>query len=256
MKVAICYFGMTGYSDGKEGDGSRIKENAILKNNLEKVIKPNNADVFIHSWSKHSKDMLIEYYQPKQYIFEAIKSTDDLVTTKKLKVPVSRALKNLVRHGKYLSTEDLNSFYRASSRWLSNSKAIELALSSSITYDLILTMRLDLIFNRTFLLPNNIRHDELLVSHWNDAYLKGTREYSNFENHSYKKKGFLDLWFAGKVQTMTKFKEIFSERYEYSISPHLSSYEHCLKSKITPRFELYRGIDYELYRRQVLKASR
>lgn len=256
MKIAICYFGMTGFADGKVDDGKKLSVPFIFKNNLEKLIEPNNADVYVHSWSQEAADNIIKHYQPKNYIFEPVKHSSEIVDTQKIRLSLRQRLKNLIIHQKSVRDDDFNEFYRASSRWLSTKKSIELALSNSTTYDVILSIRLDVVFNRMFLLPENLSQNELLVSHWNDAYFNGVREKSNFENYTYKKRGFLDLWFAGSIETMQKFCEIYEKRYFYSISPHASSFEHCMKIKKQPRFELYRGWDYELYRRQFLHSQR
>lgn len=256
MRIAICYFGMTGFTDGKENDGEKLLTPMIFQNNIERLIKPNNADVYVHSWSTEAKELVLNSYNPKNSIFEKTKLKSELIETKKIRIPRRERIKKVLKLKNNKEDEYIDEFYRASSRWLSTKKSIELAISSCIEYDVILSIRLDIMFNRTFKLPENISEKELLVSHWNDAYFNGTRAESNFINHTYVKRGFLDLWFAGKVSTMEQFCEIFDKRYLYSASPHLSSFQHCKEIGRHPRFELYRGFDYELHRRQNLKSTR
>lgn len=256
MKVAICYFGITGFTDGKADDGTSLNETGIYSNNIEKLIAPNNADVFIHSWSTDAQNLLTEYYEPKRSQFEDMKPLHKLVDTPKIPLSTKEYIRNIVRHQCKHSRQNVDDFYRASSRWLSNAKAIHLALQHDIDYDLIISLRLDIIFNRTFILPENMTDNQILVSHWNDAYINGIRKEHNFVNHTHEKRGFLDLWFGGTSTAMANFSEIFDQRYAYSVSPHLSSFQHCEAYNLKPRFELYRGYDYELYRRQVLQSKR
>jgi hypothetical protein len=60
MKIALCISGLP-----------RNVE-AGFPNILENIIKPNNPDIFIHTWGtdENLKNKIIELYQPKSLVFE------------------------------------------------------------------------------------------------------------------------------------------------------------------------------------------
>ena len=69
MNIAICYFGTCGYSKGKSGNGELIKSKSLLDNNFHYLIKPNHADVYVHSWSIEYESFFVESLKPVDFIF-------------------------------------------------------------------------------------------------------------------------------------------------------------------------------------------
>jgi len=70
MKVALCLYGLTGGVDFGYGLGKSIDPRIGHYHHLKHIIEPNNADVFIHSWSTEFEDLLVNLYKPKKYIIE------------------------------------------------------------------------------------------------------------------------------------------------------------------------------------------
>lgn len=73
MKTAVCFYGLVGTTDGKssEGKGNPAKCFQISSPlQLQHIIEPNNADVFIHSWSTDLQSEILETYEPKKHIIE------------------------------------------------------------------------------------------------------------------------------------------------------------------------------------------
>lgn len=67
MKIALCLHGL---ADGKNSKGKSVRSDIGFKCMQKELIEPYQMDVFMHSWSTGMKDQLIEWYQPKKYMFE------------------------------------------------------------------------------------------------------------------------------------------------------------------------------------------
>ena len=149
QKIAICLFGYTGSTDNRENITSEFDPLYSFNINQNKFYKDYDIDFFIHSWSTNYKSKLIEFtiqrdYFEKQPNFLEIKLNDynlDQIETyqgiiKKHNSNAINYLKNLI--------------VASNSRWVSNCKAIKLMqnykLNNNCNYDLVIQMRLDLIF--------------------------------------------------------------------------------------------------------------
>ena len=69
MKIAICLYGTSGYNSSlanslKEREPLDVNEplNSLIKN----IASINNADVFVHSWSKDRQDEITKIIEPKK----------------------------------------------------------------------------------------------------------------------------------------------------------------------------------------------
>ena len=66
MKIAMCYYGyaynMTNIKNTTAND-TVVNYNITLDNHMDTLIKPNNMDIFVHSWSIDSKDNIINDYK-------------------------------------------------------------------------------------------------------------------------------------------------------------------------------------------------
>ena len=261
MKVAVCFFGFIGNTQGPVTgnvghSGAVIKNDYIFENQKLFLIDHLKADVYLHTWSFEDKKRIMSELNPLDSLYEKVISPENLVGPNNIHLNMKNRIKELFYPDINMKDYMYNEFYGNSSRWLSAKKSLDLAFNSGIHYDAIISCRLDLIFNRSFDIPENLQENELLVSHWNDAKFNGTRNFNNQNNYTYEKKGFMDLWFAGSSSAMKKLSLISENLDKLSVFSHLSSFEHAMNNKLTPRFQYYRGIDYELYRRQVLNSSR
>ena len=70
MRVAICFYGLVGGVVGKNGKGQNLDPSTAYKLNADNIINPNNADIFIHSWSTEEREILLDLYQPKDSVIE------------------------------------------------------------------------------------------------------------------------------------------------------------------------------------------
>lgn len=61
MKIALCFYGLVGSRADKNGNGISLDPSLAYKLNYENIIKDNDVDVFIHSWSKDFENELVSY---------------------------------------------------------------------------------------------------------------------------------------------------------------------------------------------------
>ena len=70
MRVAICLYGLVGGKDGKDGSGEDIPFKKCYDRYKKHIFDINETDVFIHSWSQHLEDDIVDLYKPKLYQFQ------------------------------------------------------------------------------------------------------------------------------------------------------------------------------------------
>ena len=112
--------------------------------------------------------------------------------------------------------------YRAFSRWSSTYHSFSLIPDHCLhDYSFILSSRLDLEFFDDFHFPINLSQSELLLSHWNEAVIAGTRSSINQLNLSFTKSGFMDFGLVVLLLPMpvSKTRDYF---HKYDYSPHIS----------------------------------
>jgi len=130
---------------------------------------------------------------------------------------------------------------RTNSRWYSTRKSIDLIDGG---YDIVMLSRFDVAF---FTDIDFSQYDpkHFYVSHWNDVGHK------NHHTH-----GFLDLWFFGGQNIMRKFGQLSLYMDSYHISQHVSSMQHAKHIGADVKHVMYRGYDFELARRAILKCKK
>jgi len=69
-KLAVIFNGIVGGDADRNNVGNVIDFKSCAKTIIHNIISPNNADVFIHSWSVDQEKDLIDIYKPKRYSFE------------------------------------------------------------------------------------------------------------------------------------------------------------------------------------------
>ncbi|MDA9012534.1 hypothetical protein N9J60_00645 [Alphaproteobacteria bacterium] len=261
MKIAVCYFGFPGAENGPITNNLDFKFNnfdireSIYHNNDEFLLSPLSADVYIHTWDIKNSHLIEEMYEPTKSIYED-QSDLEFYPYEYSFSALDQIRSRLSWKNRHKKPYQIREFIGNSSRWYSAKQSIKLALQSNSKYDAIISMRMDLMFNRTFAIPENLEENEILVSHWNDTKFVGTRAASLQNNHTYQKTGFMDLWFAGNEIVMSKFSELFDSRYNLPVNAHSASYKYAMSLGLSPRFQFYRGYDFELHRRQVLGSNR
>jgi len=64
MKIALCLYGL--FNNSRQPD-SGINGARYIS---DKILKPWNPDIFIHSWEKRNEDMYRKLFNPKEMVFE------------------------------------------------------------------------------------------------------------------------------------------------------------------------------------------
>ena len=65
MKIAICFFGILGGIEGKNGKGASKPIIEISKKYYNQNIFTEDTDVFMHTWSKDYKTEILNAFSPK-----------------------------------------------------------------------------------------------------------------------------------------------------------------------------------------------
>lgn len=224
MKIAICFYGKTGGWGGKDSEG--IDPRLAAEHYQRNIIEPNNADVFIHSWSINHGDELIKLYQPRYCKFEKqIHFSNDFGT-------------HIVR-----------------SRWYSTRESIQMAQG----YDWIMSTRLDTAF---FTPVNfaNLNPGFIYAGHYNEPGTRidytyvplpkeiRTRWFYFGMNIGRKKRGFIDQWFFGGGGLMQQFATLYENLHKYDLHSHRAAQQH-IESFAEVKHVLWRGEDFKLIRK-------
>jgi len=261
MKVAICFFGLVGGVVGKDGKGESLDPQIAYDLNYQNLIKNNEADVFIHSWSVEHKDKILKLYKPKDSVIEKqriFEPSPKLLNEKGLWNNAKTSLKKFLRpvkHKQQLKSR-LKEVNRAYSRWYSTKAVLEMKRKfereNDFEYDAVLVNRLDVGFY-TPLEFSDFDLEKFYASHWNDYPCRDNNFTLNKENHN-TGKGFLDFWFFSNSHNMDSFGSLYDNIDKYSVSPHNSSYEHVNFLKLNYEYVLYRWVDHEMIRRKEFKS--
>ena len=193
MKIAICYFGLSGGKNDKNDPVTNIYPLDTIKKHIinNNVKRGHTFDIFFHTWEckELHKDTLINQYNPVKYIIDKrIKFNDDV---------------------------KWNYIY---SRWYSHSKVITLKkqyeIENNFEYDYVLLLRFDLIFlvNIDFNFSNNY----IYAGNWCDA------------SPHIQQEGLIDYWFIAN----SKHMDIFGTLYD-NLDNYKNEYGDTVKSNHT-----------------------
>jgi hypothetical protein len=265
MKTAICFYGLVGSRNDKNGKGVDLDPNIAWKYYESNILKENkNVDIFIHSWSIDSEEELIRLYKPVNYLFE-----------KQILFPESKNHPEIIRWSKYslrtlllkiikphkykmLKIEKEKEAFRAYSRWFSTRQSIKLKKDyedlMGFTYDCVMITRLDVGFF-TKLKFDQLDLNYFYASNWNDAPNEKLNLKANRRNNK-EGIGFLDFWFISNSVFMDKFANLYDMIRNYSISPHSSSRQHIGTFTKNVRYILYRWFDHEMIRRKFFDSKK
>lgn len=227
MRVALCLHGLVGGRVGKNGGGGSLDARIAAEAYQRHLLRGNEVDVFIHSWSVEAQDELLELYQPKMALIEP-----------------QRDFPAAGPAGSEL--------WRAHSRWFST--RVVTALKSvyerqqGFTYDMVMLSRLDVAFF-TDIDFREFDPGYFWVSHWNDAPHASNNFHGNRINQK-TDEGFLDMWFFSGSRLIDRFASLYDHIGNYHPNPHVASRQHLLTITDRIQYVFYRCFDYEAVRRK------
>ena len=231
MRVALCLYGLTGAVDFGYGIGKSIDPRIGHYHHLKHIIEPNNADVFIHSWSTEFKDLLVDLYKPKKYIIEPQIIFDENSINKN-SIP---------------------------SRWWSNAVVMDLKKQfekeNNFEYDWVMLYRFDHVF-LVDLNFNEFNNENIYFRHSNGmrAPLQYSHGYPGRETCLCKnKKGahgvrLMDVFTFSNSKNMDKFASVYSWHQEnnepFTIGPHDECYVQLKRIGLQDKLEFaFHGYD-------------
>lgn len=234
MKIAICLFGYTGSKKNRENISSEFNPQLSFDVNKNILYKNYDIDFFIHSWSNNFENELIRLYNPKtikcekQPNFLEIKlndyNLDQIETYKSIINNSSNVIKSL---------EHL--IVASNSRWMSNCEALKLMqnykLKNNCNYDLVIQMRLDLVFYKK---PNLESLDKNFFYHPSRDHQKDI--------------AINDFFFISNYENAISFSEIKNNLTKLSIRPVCAAKQFLTKLNIKSKEFLTFKEDFNILR--------
>jgi hypothetical protein len=242
MKIAICLFGYTGSYGNRENIKSDFHPSTSFNINNNIFYKRYDIDFFIHSWSKNFQNDLISLYNPKKIKCEKQPSFSE-IKLNDYKLDQIKTYKSLIiKHGNNINSHLKNLIIASNSRWTSNYKALKLmqnyATKNNCSYDLVIQMRLDLIFYKKLILK---KLDKNIFYHL----------YRDTE----KDIAINDLFFISNYKNAKKFSKIVNNLTRLSIRPVCASKQFLDILKIKTKGVLTLGEDVILLRNHLSKKN-
>lgn len=234
-RIALCLFGSTGFKQ-KLGRGNQLNLEQYsteepLKSIKQNIVIPHNCDVFIHSWSLENKELIIQIFNPKKFLFEPHKQFDKNIASKK--------------------NATLSRFY---SEFKSNELKMSYESDKDFKYDVVIHSRMDIIwFNKMNLIQ---KPDTFFASNWNSSINENNLGPFNKLNH-HQSFALHDWWFFSESNSMDKFSNIYRKRLFLYLKNKREYNAHRFSYLMTKSLNLnienihYRGHDFELYRRYI-----
>lgn len=262
MKVALCFYGLVGSRSDKNGEGISLDPSLAYKLNYQNIIKNNDVDVFIHSWSKDHENQLVSLYNPISHCIEEQRDfpeSSKIANNRDISEIAYHIISCVKRPGTIKSKIESNQkeAFRAFSRWYSNKKVLELKSeyekANNFRYDSVMVLRLDVGFY-TPIDFDEYDMENFHASHWNDYPVKSNNFTWNKKNHN-TDKGFLDFWFFSNSRNMDNFGKLFSKIEDYHVCPHRSAYQHVKTFTNKIEYTKYRWIDFEMIRRKEFESE-
>jgi len=245
MKTAMCLYGLVGGKDGKDGKGGDIPFEKCYEYYKKHIIDRNDVDIFIHSWSQHLENEIVDLYEPKIYKFEKQKMFEE-----ELDMPARFSKVPLDNRREYR--------FRSLSRWYSVKQVLELKsayeFNNDFKYDCVMITRFDtLFFVNLYFNKYELKH--LYVSHWNSPQNSpyNPNKKADKINRSERANAFLDMWFFSNSTIMDVFAKVYEgvRDGKYDTWQHRSAWD-CLVDNGYGRknfkYVFYRYFDFEMYR--------
>ena len=257
MKIAVCFYGLVGSRSDKNGQGVALDPSIAYKLNYENLIKGNNVDVFIHSWSSEFKQELLDLYKPKSYKIENQKQFPlslKITNNRDLLERINNVWSYIKKPSLIKPTVELHAkeAFRAYSRWYSNKKVLELKAQYEKThgfkYDCVMVLRLDVgFYSKLDFAKYDMNY--FYASNWNDYPTKSNNFVHNKKNHNLGR-GFLDFWFFSNSRNMDELAKLYDNIEKYHVCPHRSSYQHVMTFTQDIKYTKFRWLDFEMIRRK------
>ena len=151
--------------------------------------------MFIHSWSTHKKNEIVDLLKPKRYIFEEHKTFAKPFHSRKNHI--------------------WSRFYTGQ---ISNDLKRQYELENNFKYDTVLSSRMDLIWFTELNLNRDIENN-IFASNWNSS-----KNYGNLgpydKTNNGEGWGVIDPWFFSTSKNMDKFTQIFKNRKYISLKSY------------------------------------
>ena len=257
MKLAICLFGNIGVisSASQRGNVDLLNESSkastppkIGYEGFKKNFIDNyETDIFIHSWSEDSKDLLCKIYKPKAFLFEPQKvfspkledyGINDSDNIDEWHIPEDTKLSySLLNDGIKPEVELKNlllqTAFRGQSRWYSSNESVKLmnkySSENDKRYDFVLVSRIDCIFynhsdlntldnNNFYASKRHGRDDEKIALH-DFFFLSSQENIVNFSEKIYKNINNYS------IQQMTASRQVAREVVGENRIIHFLNYE-------------------------------
>jgi hypothetical protein len=181
------------------------------------ILNINDVDIFIHSWSIDSQDVMNSLYKPCKSVFEK--------------------QEHFNRSGSYIKTEIFGVESRVNSILRCLHLVQEAEHEHQVKYDYVMISRFDVAFLTDFHF-SAIPANRLVLSHWNDRGHKNNIT-----------RGVYDLWFVGNTDILYTY--FTNCNLDYTISEGAHTFWRLIlnKLRVNPYYHLYVGTEYELVRR-------
>ena len=237
-RIALCLSGIVGGTGGRNGAGDVVDIQTIYNQYDKHILSKNDVDVFVHSWSVDSEDILTDLYKPKRKMFEP--QVD---------------FREIAKKNKHKNLDASHIFY---SRWNSIKRCVQLKIEyeedNNFEYDMVMISRFDLLWF-TDVIFDDYHSNYFWVSNWNE---NGPLKMGPYDKQSNAGTGYLDFWFFSNSVNIDKFSymydnlsngkffEVFPSR---RLSGHVTSKQFANLLELDVRKTMYRGYDHEVYRR-------
>ncbi|MBT4209043.1 hypothetical protein HOE22_12005 [Candidatus Woesearchaeota archaeon] len=252
MRIAISLSGYVGWVNGsynpnKGVDSKKSNIDNLVEVNpklsyfsiMEKIVEPNdyNVDFFIHTWNDNRKDELNKLYQPKSIVAEPQDPFD-----KGELDDFGIKYRNGMRH---------NNRFRCYSKFNATYKVLKLVreyeLKNDFKYDVVLTTRLDVIYN-SVLNFSDYDLNKLWIGDWHIRGGVSTKE--RFNDIIYFSNSDIMNGYVTEYKNINKFSQDNPYRNDLPTDPH---YLFRLYSEaITKNIEMFwvqdKNKDYEIVR--------
>lgn len=218
MKVAICFYGLHPDECWKDKTPKSDKTFDLFTKN---ILNYNDCDIFIHSFSKKSKELL--KYKPKNYLFEDqelfLNTTDKGVNIYK---NIKSSSASFEKRGlKYYGLSTGLTIYLIS---YGIKKSVELmekySTENNINYDLVLLSRMDVAWMKPVNF-NELDTSKFYTSLW----------YNKQAIPFHLKNEFLAYWFISNQKNIKKYSQLYNQIINYlksCSSYHKISYDFAL----------------------------
>ncbi len=249
MRIAISLSGYVGWVNGsytptgkKANIDNLIEANPKLSYDsiMEKVVRPNTGgvDFFIHTWNVNRKDELNDLYKPKTIVAEPQDPFD------------KGELKEFGM--KYHSGMRVNNRFRCYSKFNATYRVLKLVreyeLKNNFKYDVVLTTRLDVIYN-SILNFSDYDLNKLWIGDW---HMRGGIRHQNerFNDIIYFSNSDIMNGYVTEYKNINKFSQYNAYRKDLPTDPHylFRLYSEAVAKDIEMFWVQDKNRDYEIVR--------